>query len=359
MGIRFRKSIKLLPGIRLGLSKSWFSFRLGGKGIGVTLSRNGIRGSASALGTGLSYSTNIGTNSKATKNGTHMARYQKYTCYECKLIRPANELKQVEAQLKSGKTSTKWVCLDDAAHHNPNYYGTTRNNGSKKPTGLLKKLFLLLIVIGVISAIVKKENTGSATKSEPATATKSIKTSDVAKRLGIENTDILEAIAYQRIGDEDNVYRSLTTLKPSTKLHSGDKNLARQLNSNGVSAFKAGSINGAVTLFKKALDADPSDVEAANNLGFAYCLNGDYRNSAIYLQNALELDPDRSNAWFNLAQLLALNDDPSDAQAAGLIAFRVSTNKKNFEDFLAKTSVSETDPKLISLYTAMLQRTKK
>lgn len=59
MGFRFRKSIKLLPGVRLNLSKSGVSTSIGRRGATVNLSERGVRGTVGLPGTGLSYSQDI------------------------------------------------------------------------------------------------------------------------------------------------------------------------------------------------------------------------------------------------------------------------------------------------------------
>jgi hypothetical protein len=55
MGFRFRKSLKLLPGLKLNISKTGPSLSTGPRGASVNLGRRGIRATLSLLGTGLSY----------------------------------------------------------------------------------------------------------------------------------------------------------------------------------------------------------------------------------------------------------------------------------------------------------------
>ena len=55
MGVRFYKSIRLLPFLRLNLSKSGISFSLGRPGATLNIGSKGLRGSAGLPGTGLSY----------------------------------------------------------------------------------------------------------------------------------------------------------------------------------------------------------------------------------------------------------------------------------------------------------------
>lgn len=57
MGLRVRKDVRLLPGVRLNLSKSGASLSLGGRGLSVNLGRDGVRTTAGVPGSGLSYST--------------------------------------------------------------------------------------------------------------------------------------------------------------------------------------------------------------------------------------------------------------------------------------------------------------
>jgi len=59
MGFRFRKSIKILPGIRLNLSKSGLSATIGKPGASVNISERGTRGTVGLPGTGISYSEKL------------------------------------------------------------------------------------------------------------------------------------------------------------------------------------------------------------------------------------------------------------------------------------------------------------
>ena len=56
MGFRFRKRIKLFPGLWFNLSKSGVSTSIGGKGLTVNLKDGKVKTTASLPGTGMSYS---------------------------------------------------------------------------------------------------------------------------------------------------------------------------------------------------------------------------------------------------------------------------------------------------------------
>ncbi len=57
MGFRFRRSLSIIPGLKLNLSKSGISTSMGGRGAFINFSRRGIRTTLGLPGTGLSYST--------------------------------------------------------------------------------------------------------------------------------------------------------------------------------------------------------------------------------------------------------------------------------------------------------------
>lgn len=69
MGLRFRKSIKIAPGVRLNVGKKSVGVSVGNKYGGVSFnSKTGARARVSAPGTGVSYSTKIGNNHKGQSN---------------------------------------------------------------------------------------------------------------------------------------------------------------------------------------------------------------------------------------------------------------------------------------------------
>ncbi len=57
MGFRFRKTIKLLPGLKLNVSKGGISTSIGRRGATINIGKKGVRGTIGLPGTGLSYST--------------------------------------------------------------------------------------------------------------------------------------------------------------------------------------------------------------------------------------------------------------------------------------------------------------
>ncbi|KAA5938714.1 DUF4236 domain-containing protein [Pantoea sp. Bo_2] len=56
MGLRYRKRIKIAPGLSLNISKNGISTSIGGRGATINLSKKGVRTTVGIPGTGLSYS---------------------------------------------------------------------------------------------------------------------------------------------------------------------------------------------------------------------------------------------------------------------------------------------------------------
>jgi hypothetical protein len=72
MGWRFRKSFKIIPGVRLNLSRSGLSASIGGAPLTLNISQRGLAGTASVPGTGISYRQDLGVgprNGKAVAPG--------------------------------------------------------------------------------------------------------------------------------------------------------------------------------------------------------------------------------------------------------------------------------------------------
>lgn len=59
MGFRFRRSVRIAPGLRLNLGKGGVSATLGRPGASVNIGRRGVRGTAGLPGAGLSHQTRL------------------------------------------------------------------------------------------------------------------------------------------------------------------------------------------------------------------------------------------------------------------------------------------------------------
>lgn len=63
MGFRFKKVIKIAPGVKLNISKSGVSTSFGGRGASLNVGKNGVKGTLGIPGSGLSYSKQLMSNS--------------------------------------------------------------------------------------------------------------------------------------------------------------------------------------------------------------------------------------------------------------------------------------------------------
>ena len=69
MGLRFRQSFKLFPGVRLNLSARGLSASFGIRGASVNVGRRGVRSTVGIPGSGLSFVTNHSSGSRSRRKG--------------------------------------------------------------------------------------------------------------------------------------------------------------------------------------------------------------------------------------------------------------------------------------------------
>ncbi len=96
MGFRFRKSFKLMPGVRLNLNKKSFGLSVGGKGLRKTVNSNGRRTTSVGVpGTGLYYTKSSGGGARSSSSrksktksggGNSAGRY----CGQCGAANPVD-----------------------------------------------------------------------------------------------------------------------------------------------------------------------------------------------------------------------------------------------------------------------------
>jgi len=71
MGMRFRKSVKLGPGIRVNISKSGLSTTIGPRGFTTSIGKSGAYRNVGVPGTGLSYRTKVSNGKASGKKAAH------------------------------------------------------------------------------------------------------------------------------------------------------------------------------------------------------------------------------------------------------------------------------------------------
>lgn len=124
----------------------------------------------------------------------------------------------------------------------------------------------------------------------------------------------------------------------------GDRKIARKNLDEALSLLQRNEFEVASQLLLTALNADPLDVEVANNLGFALLKAGHASLAENYLYYALALAPQRAGAWFNLAELYGRSGSTEKALAANILTYRFSSNMTRTKAYLVE--LSEKEPNL-------------
>lgn len=106
MGFRFRKSIKILPGIRLNLSKSGASLSVGGRGASVNIGPRGTYGNIGLPGTGLSYRERLDASNREAKS---RSPFQDPKSYQIKIENDSVVIVDEEGRLVSGSIRKKLI----------------------------------------------------------------------------------------------------------------------------------------------------------------------------------------------------------------------------------------------------------
>ena len=102
MGLRFRKSIKIAPGVKLNIGSKSVGVSLGGKYAGISLnSRTGAQVRASAPGTGLSYTKKIGGKKKTSGKKSKKEEIEEQEVVAKEIPAPETEERDFEAELRA------------------------------------------------------------------------------------------------------------------------------------------------------------------------------------------------------------------------------------------------------------------
>ena len=98
MGLRYRKSIRIMKGVSINFSKSGASLSLGGRGHSVNIGKRGIRTTVGIPGTGLSYSSSSGgrksvSNRKVVRKGQQSVSFRVHMAIDGKvtILDPATD----------------------------------------------------------------------------------------------------------------------------------------------------------------------------------------------------------------------------------------------------------------------------
>lgn len=93
---------------------------------------------------------------------------------------------------------------------------------------------------------------------------------------------------------------------------------------NGLQRHRAGDLQGAATLYRKALEADPTHFDACNNLGVVFASCGETEPALVCCREAIKMHPDSLDARINLTAALHAAGRIDDAAEALAEAIRLA-----------------------------------
>ncbi|MBV1897202.1 MAG: DUF4236 domain-containing protein [Rhodobacteraceae bacterium] len=91
MAFRFRRTIRLAPGIRLNISKSGVSTSVGPRGASISIGKRGIYANTGIPGTGMSYRTRIDKKAPRTAGSVSKVRSEEKTASQTSTVEREND----------------------------------------------------------------------------------------------------------------------------------------------------------------------------------------------------------------------------------------------------------------------------
>lgn len=137
MGLRFRKSIKIAPGVKLNIGKKSMGVSLGGKRGGLSFNtRSGARARISLPETGLSYSTKLNSG-RSKRSSSNRSKSKHQTLHSSSINNVSDEL----ANMRTLTNEEKYKSI------------ATKHHLTEKSLKSYRTCFITLAVIGFIIGI--------------------------------------------------------------------------------------------------------------------------------------------------------------------------------------------------------------
>ena len=157
-------------------------------------------------------------------------------------------------------------------------------------------------------------------------------------------------------GDEARLQKIATELKARPRPPRGDRPLARELNERGLALWRRQRFAEAVPHFKQAHQADASDAEIAENLGYALLRSDRVAEAERALLAALALAPERASAWGSLGLVRAKMGKHQEGVMCVLTAYRHARDPRRTLEVYSHLAESDGDPKVRAMLADVVHR---
>ena len=171
--------------------------------------------------------------------------------------------------------------------------------------------------------------------------------------------DVKALVAAATAGDQARVERIAAQLKIQPKPMRGNRRLARDLNERGLVLWQRQRFADAAAYFRQAHEADASDAEIAENLGYALLKAGNITEAEPAILDALSLGPERASAWGSLGAIYAKQGKHRQAVACVITAYRFAPNPKRALDLYSRLATSDDDPKVRAMLADAVSKLQK
>ena len=149
--------------------------------------------------------------------------------------------------------------------------------------------------------------------------------------------------------------RGIEGMNIKNQLVRGNRRIAREANDRGLKHQSGARTADALRAFQEAWQADRSDVEVLNNLGYAYMLSGDLNSAEQSLALTLLISPARAAGWVNIGQVYAKKGNEIAAVACFANTYRFSRDRNKAYAFFRNLGETDDDPKVKEAVRKALQ----
>ena len=167
----------------------------------------------------------------------------------------------------------------------------------------------------------------------------------------------VDALVAAVVAGDDTRFRSIAEqLKSQPRPPRGERRLARDLNERGLAQWQRQRFGEAAVFFRQAREADASDAEIAENLGYALLKSGQVAQAEPAILDALTLAPERASAWGTLGLIYAKQGKHREGVAAVLRAYRFTRDPKRTLDVYSRLAATDDDPKVRAVLADVVSR---